>query len=322
MKHGERAEFSAKWWKDSQPRGLTSARRLETALRDYETAKHTLETHAVEKAVKDAIEALTSIEAAVKAVCAEAARSKGPEMDATADALRKLNVQGERAWIADKGRSFSKAADEDDDSPFSAAGYADYLLRGLRRLRTTQMNFGAVLGHVAEEHRLLLHRVAAPMTLGRRLVQGTGLHLMTFGTAKADDDKDRTISLTIEGRQLPAIKKKLERMLRVHQPLPFRFISLYAGGAELEDIDDEDDHDIHLPFDEEPAGVHEADLREEIERIRPRLTAAMMESAEKRTIIMSEVERFVSRLKAGDMSGARAGIIALHAMIPGMDETR
>jgi hypothetical protein len=145
---------------------------------------------------------------------------------------------------------------------------------------------------------------------------------MTFGTAKADDDKDRAISLTIEGRQLPAIKKKLERMLRIHQPLPFRFVSLYVGGAELEDIDDEDDHDIQLPFDDEPTGAHEADLRKELERIRPRLTAAMVESAEKRTIIMSQVERFVSRLKAGDMAGAQAGIVALHAMIPGMDETR
>jgi hypothetical protein len=314
MKHGEHARFSAKWWKDSQPRGLASAHQLEGALRDYETAKHTLETHATDAAVKAALGALTSIETAAKAVIGEAARSKDPEMGATAEALKKLDVHTERTWVAGKSKT---VADEDDDSPFSAAGYPAVLLVALRRLRTIPMHFGLVLGRLPEDHRLSLHRVTAGMALGHRLVQQTGLHLMTFGIAAADDDRARTVLLTIEGRQLPGIKKKMERMLRFHRPLPFQYVALFAGGAEVADIEDEDDHDIDLPFDEDPAGAHEAELRADIIGIRPRLSAAMGESAEKRTIIMSEVQRFVSRLKAGDVVGARASIVSLHALIPG-----
>jgi hypothetical protein len=314
MKHGEHARFSAKWWKDSQPRGLASAHRFADALQDYETARQALETHPTPAAPKTALAALASVETTAKAVIAEAAKSKDPEMAATAEALRKLDLRGEREAIAARAQN---GADEDDNSPFSAAGYPGYLLIALRRLRTTPMNFALVLGRAVDEHRLGLHRITSPMTLGHRLVAETGLHLMTFGTAVASDDRARTILLTVEGRQLPAIKKKTERMLRLHRPLPFQYVALFAGGAEVEDIDDADDHDIDLPFDEDPAGVHEADLRAEILHIRPLLNAAMLESAEKRTVIMSEVQRFVSRLKAGDLVGARAGIVALHALIPG-----
>jgi hypothetical protein len=314
MKRGEKAQYSARWWKESQPHGLATARRLESALHDYESAKHTLETHPTPTAVKAARAELASVETAVKAVVAEAARHKEPEMSATVDALRKLDAEAEQEWIASK---LENEADDDDNSPFSADNYHTYLLKMLRRLRTVPMNFALVIGHTTPDHRLALHRVSGPMALGHKLVQETGIHLMTFGKAIADEDRPQTILLTIEGRQLPAIKKKLERMLRINRPLPFRRIALFAGGAEVADIDDENDHEIDLDFDEDPAGMHVAELREEIERIRPRLSAAMLESAEKRTIIMSEVQRFVARLKAGDLSGARAGIVALHAMIPG-----
>ncbi len=314
MKHGERAEFSAKWWKDSQPDGLKSAHRLEDALHDYDTVKHTLETHATDAAFKNALGALTAIETALKAVITEAARAKGPEMDATAASLRKLDVDKERAWVESKGK---KDDDEEDDSPFGADKYPIYLLKMLRRLRTVPMNFSLVLGHKPDEHRLCLNRIAAPLTLGHRLIQETGLHLMTYGTVTPDDNKAQTILLTIEGRQLPGVKKKMERMFRFHRPLPFQYVTLYVGGAEIEDVDDPDDHEIDLPNEEDHGTPHESELLAEMGRIRPRLTAAMAGSPETRRIIMSEVERFVSRLKAGDLSGARAGIVSLNALIPG-----
>jgi hypothetical protein len=314
MKHGEHAQLSAKWWNDSQPRGLSSARRLGDALKDYEAAKHALKTHATEAAAKAALAALASIEVSAKAVIFEAAKRKDPEMQATSDALRELGVSDERDWVAAQS---SNDADDSADSPLGAAGYPGYLLRALRRLRTVPMNFGLVLGHRPEDHRLWLHRVMAPMALGHRLAQETGIHLMTCGIAAANDDRARTILLTVEGRQLPGLKRKAERMLRFHRPLPFQFVGLFAGGAEVEDIEDENDHDIDVPFDADPARQHEVELLAEIERIRPRLSAAMAGSSETRAIIMSEVQRFVSRLKASDLPGARASIISLHALIPG-----
>lgn len=313
MKPGEQAQFSAKWWKDSQPKGLTSAHRLEDAFRHFEAAKHTLETHHTDAAVRAALGSLTAIEAAIKATVSEAARTKSPEMDATVKALRQLDVQQERTEIS----SHSASEDGDDDQPFSEAAYPGYLLKNLRRLRTVPMNFGLVLGGKPDQHRLSLHRVTGPMTLGHHLMRDTGLHLMTFGTVRADEDRDRTILLTFEGRQLPAVKKKLERMLRIRRPLPFQYIALFSGSAEIEDVDDPDDHEIDLDFDDDAAVPHEADLRAEIMRIRPRLSAAMAGSAQTRTTILATVKRFAARLKAGDLAGARAGLISLHALIPG-----
>jgi hypothetical protein len=185
-----------------------------------------------------------------------------------------------------------------------------------RRLRTVPMNFSAVLGQAPEDHRLALHRVEAPLALGHRLIQATGLHLMTYGRARADDDRAQTLSLTIEGRQVPAIKRKLERMLRLHQPLPFRHVAVYVGGSEIEDTDYEDEHYVKASPDEAPPEPDDTDLRAEIARIRPKLSAAIAASPDQRTTIMTGLQQLVARMKAGDLDGARDEIVALRAIIP------
>ena len=319
MKKGEQAQFSAKWWKDSQPHGMTKARPLEVALHAYEEAKHALETHPSPQAARKADAALDAIEAALKAVIAEAARSRTPESVATADVLKHLDLDKERAWVTAHAKP---ADDDDDDSPFSEAGYDAYLRKSQKRLRGGPMNFAAVLLRKPADHRLALHRVQPPMTLGHLLMRETGSHLMTYGTACADPAKPRAIQLTIEGRQLPGMKKKLTRMLRAFRPLPFVVITLHTGGSEIEDVVDpddlDDDDDDALNDDDTTADLDEPALREEMNHILPELHAAMEGSAEKRHVISEAVQRFVARTKAGDLSGARAALISLYAQIPGV----
>ena len=85
MKKGEQPEFSAKWWKSSQPKGLKSADKLEDALKAYEVSKKKLEAGGDEDA-KAAKDALSTVETAVGAVISDASKDKkSPEMALTVD---------------------------------------------------------------------------------------------------------------------------------------------------------------------------------------------------------------------------------------------
>ena len=76
MKKGEQPELSAKWWSGSQPKGLKSADKLESALKSYEGARKKLESSGAEDVGKSARDALGSVETAVDAVIAEASKDK------------------------------------------------------------------------------------------------------------------------------------------------------------------------------------------------------------------------------------------------------
>ncbi len=239
MKKGEQPEFSAKWWKDEQPKGLKTANDLASALREYETAKHKLESTGKARDADDAWNALDDIETAVKAVISEAAKAKGnAEMDATVDCLKKFDrgCTREHKWI-------DEHIDESDGFANPEA-YRDYLVTALKRLRSSgEMNFGFVLGKKAEDHRLALHRSKAARALAMMLVKQTGIHLMTFGTARPDEDESGALVLALEGKQLPGMAKKGERMLKKFMPLPFHKMTLVVAGKEAADLDDPDDTD-------------------------------------------------------------------------------
>ncbi|HTW70716.1 MAG TPA: hypothetical protein VME47_12575 [Acetobacteraceae bacterium] len=236
MKKGEQPEFSAKWWKDEQPKGLKSAGELGNALKDYETAKHKLGSTGKASDADDVWDALDDVKRAVKAVIAEASKAKdNAEMDATVDCLDKFDrgyTQEER-WIEEhtKGGTFT-----------DPEAYQEYLATVLKRLRTSRgMNFGFVLGKKAEDHRLALHRSKAARALAMMLVKETGIQQMTFGTARADKDDSEALLLILEGRQLPGMAKKGERMLMKMMPLPFKKMNLEVEGKKAKDLDDPED---------------------------------------------------------------------------------
>jgi hypothetical protein len=240
MKKGEQPQFSAKWWKDSQPKGLKSAGDLESALKDYETAKGKLESSGEEPAAKSADGALNGIDKAVKAVISEASKVKGnADMDATADCLKKFDrgYAQERKWIEEHIES--------DDGMFSDPEvYHSYLITALRRLRSSgEMNFGFVLGKRAEQHRIALHKSKSAKALGSMLAKETGIHQMTWGIARSSEERAGEMVLELEGRQLPGIGKKGGRMLKKFKPLPFTKLVLMVDGQEVGDLDDPEDTD-------------------------------------------------------------------------------
>jgi hypothetical protein len=239
MKKGEQPEFSAKWWKDEQPKGLKTASELGSALRDYETAKHKLETTGKARDADDAWDALDDVETAVKAVISEASKAKGnAEMDATVDCLKKFDrgCTKERRWIDEHIGESEGFTDPE--------AYREYLVTALKRLRSgREMNFGFVLGKKAEDHRLALHRSKAARALAMMLVKETGIHQMTFGTARPDKGESGALVLTLEGKQLPGMAKKGDRMLKKFNPLPFHKMTLVVAGKEAEDLDDPEDTD-------------------------------------------------------------------------------
>jgi hypothetical protein len=239
MKKGEHPEFSVKWWKDSQPSGLKTAGELGSALRDYETAKQKLGSTGKARDADDADNALDDIEKAAKAVIAEASKAKGnAEMDATVDCLKKFDrgCTREHKWI-------DEHIDESDGFVDPEA-YREYLTTALKRLRSSgAMNFGFVLGKKAEDHRLALHRSKTARGLAMMLVKETGIHQMTFGTARPDEDEAGALVLSLEGKQLPGMAKKGARMLKKFMPLPFTKVNLAVAGKATADLDDPDDTD-------------------------------------------------------------------------------
>jgi hypothetical protein len=243
MTKGE-PEFSARWWRDSQPTGLDRklAGNLGKALKDYETAKGKLESSGEARDADDAWEALDDIKKAVKAVISEASSKAkdNAEMDAAVDCLKKFGrgYSQQLKWIDEH------INDSDGGAFADPEGYHDYLVVALKRLRSSgEMNFGLVLGKTAEDHRMALHRSKAARALAMMLVKETGIHQMTFGTARPDKGESGALVLTLEGKQLPGMARKGDRMLKKFTPLPFHKMTLVVGGREAEDLDDPEDTD-------------------------------------------------------------------------------
>jgi hypothetical protein len=247
MKKGEQPQFSVKWWKDSQPKGLKSAGGLEGALKDYDTAKGKLEASGEEADAKSANGALDGIDKAVKAVMAEASKVKGnADMDATVDCLKKFDrgyVQ-ERKWIEEntEGGVFSNPDD-----------YRTYLLNALKALKVKgEMNFAVVLGKTAEDHRLALHKTKGAKQLKGTLTKETGLRLATCGIARTDEDpnaeddesEDKVMFLQLDEKPLAGMAKKTTRMLKKFKIKKFKQVVLMdASGNVIEDEVDATDTD-------------------------------------------------------------------------------
>src|SRR4051794_15272652 len=183
VKKGEAAEFSAKWWKSSQPKGLSSAAKLEQALKAYEECRLKLKSEAGKEALKLAMAALDTVETAAKATATEAGKAKGnAEMATTAQALNKLDFAKERR----AGEAL--VSEEDDGGLADPEQYRDLLRKGLRKLVGSPMNCGFVVGKKPVEHRLVFHRSKSPRGLAAGAAAELGLHVMTFGIAMASED--------------------------------------------------------------------------------------------------------------------------------------
>ncbi len=253
MKRGETPDFTVKWWKGSQPKGLDSASALETALKNYESAKSKLESSHEEPDAKAADKALSGIDDAAQKVIAEAdkkSKTKGDEMSLTADCLKKFKPMSnsERKWIEEH-------TGEEDDGMFSDPEvYRHYLLTALKALKVKgEMNFALVLGKKAEDHRLALHKTKGSKQLKGNLTNETGLRAATCGTARTDEDPNseddesedkHVIFLQLQEKALPGMARKTTRMLKKFKIKKFKEVVLLdEHGGVLKDEADPTDTD-------------------------------------------------------------------------------
>ena len=68
------------------------------------------------------------------------------------------------------------------------------------------------------------------------LKKATGIKRGTWGTAKPHPDSKGTMILELGGKQLPAMKMRITKLLKAFKPLPYGKATIEVGGDEVEDI--------------------------------------------------------------------------------------
>ncbi len=354
MRKGERAEFSAKWWRGSEPDGLATSSKLEAALKRYESARAKLEANGKRDALEPATDALDDVAAAIRLVVAEAGKAKNnPEMDATVQALTKLDLRKERAAIAElvkEGDGEDEADEDDAEGLADSAEYNAYLLKAMKKLRNGAMNFGLCLGSKPDAHRLVLHRRKAPKTLAMHMAKELKLRHFSFGVAMPSEERPQTILLNVQGHLLPGMRKRTERMLKEFKPLPFFHVALFVGGQEIDEpegaedegdegegaddapdqdgeeadreLDEKDLDEAHGEDFEEPEAHHDARsasapvrLKQDMKALDPELRAVFRRRSELRGPIVAAVSAFVAALRGGDLPTAQAKLDSVKGII-------
>ncbi len=337
MKKNAQPEFSSKWWSTNQPKGLTKGRALESALEDFEKARATLQKSGSEDDVKPAVIAMGKVRQAVEAAMSEAEKLKksppkgadAEDLGNTADALKKFA----RLYDAEKSELDKLVKeDEDDDNVFSdAAQYKKYLLKGLRKAGGGEpMNFALVLGKTGADHRMALSKTKGGQSLGRQVMESTGLRVMTFGILIEDPDRPDFIKLSLEGKQLPGLKKKADRMLKTFKPLPYSHVILMLNGEEVDDIADPDDtdHDEQETAESEgqetqgaqqqqpnPQDQTFGQLRAGMEKILPALRQLIGAAGPNAAQLAALAKQFQDAMKAFDAAAAKKSFTDLVALM-------
>ena len=71
---------------------------------------------------------------------------------------------------------------------------------------------------------------------GFMVKKATGIKRGTWGTAKPHPDSKGTMILELGGKQLPAMKMRITKLLKAFKPLPYGKASIVVGGDEVDDI--------------------------------------------------------------------------------------
>ena len=340
MKKGESPELSASWWSKSRPedkkKELKSADKLESALKDYETAKSKLEKGPDSDLAALATKALDAVEKLAGDVGSEAGKVKGNDaMTWTAECLKKIAVPiaKERRWILENG-------DEDDGMFTDPDAYRIYLRKTLKRIKSAgEMNFGAVLGKKAEDHRIAFHKSKSGRPLASQLMKETGLHVMAFGTAlttkavgeeeggesqssEREDDladlKASTLILDIKEKIPPGLGRKLTKMLKKFK-VPFKSVVLKLDGKEVPDEVDPNDTDTDEYDDDLKTAQNDQTRLKELTQALAELMKQIPGVTDKG--VQGDLVRLATQARAmlgvPNLAGAEQGIEALRKALAG-----
>ncbi|MBI4692899.1 MAG: hypothetical protein HY749_02670 [Gammaproteobacteria bacterium] len=334
MKKNATPELSLRWWQDNGPDGLDD-KAFESALKDYESAADKLEDD--EAHLESCLRALTAIENAAKKLATEAgkaAKTPPKKTKATPDdfvytgqALDRID----KVVAAARKEAEASAEASDDGALGSPEAYKKYLKSVLRKVKARPMNFAVAIGAKAPQHRFVFHRTKAGTAMVAALRKETGLAKLSFGVASVDPAAPLVLRLALEGPQLPGLKKKGERVLKLYKPLPYSKIVLLLAGKEVEDLPDPEDVDVDDDADVEdtvaappppppppppPAPRRSAtDLTAAMNRLSPALKAAVAANPDRKDELLRPVASFQAQLKADDLEAASRTLVDLATLI-------
>jgi hypothetical protein len=343
MKKNASPEFDAKWWKANQPKGLTKAKGLEDALSDFQDAKEKLKKSETEDDFQKCVVAIGKVRQAAEAVMSEADKLKksppkgadAEDLGNTSDAIKKYA----RMYDTEKTNLERLVKeDEDDDNVFKdASGYKKYLLKMLRKAGnavlpdrpsdapdnwepTGGLNFAVVLGKKAGDHRMAISKTKGGGGLDRQLKEATGLHVSTFGVLFQDKEASEAVVLSLTGKQLPGLGKKIDRMLKAFKPLPYTHAVLMVGGKEVEDLADPDDTETDEEEHEEQVEQHAPDpalgqVRATFEKIFPVLQNLLKAGGPLAAQLAGLARQYQAGMAASDAVAAKKAVDEIIAMM-------
>lgn len=260
MKRNSLIQLSPAWWKEHEPKGLSTGKDFAKALAEHEIALSALRKTGAEGALDACQKALKAIEANAAKVLAEATRlAKTPPKDPkkpthdqeeqtwTVDAFKKIDkvIAEARAQAQSLHRPPAGSSDGEDEDEGDALGdveaFKAYLKSSLMKLRKIPMNMALASAKAPQDSRALLHKSTTGRALAAKLAKETGIKKVAWGTAQASEDDANAIVFTSEGPKVSGLKKRGELMLKTFKPQPFtRFIVMVEGKEDLSE-DDEDE---------------------------------------------------------------------------------
>lgn len=318
MKKGETPELSAKWWKASQPKGLSSGGRFEMALKAHEVTTAGFAKEANADRLKAALNTLDAVKDAAQKVIAEAGKAKNDaEMEFTVQALKKIDFAKET-----KALEGAVQDDEDEDDPSTLADpkeYANALRKSLKRVKSTPVNWGFLVGKKPVQHRFLVHRSKS----GRALAAAAAKELnqspkISFGTTIRSPDDDTTIILTVQGAMLAGLATRIKKMLLKMKPQAVTDVILMVDNQVVPETVDPDDVD-EADEDGLEAAASVSDPRfEKMRQARRAIANALQQAAgtsvSTSTAIADHQQAFDAALAGQDYNAAREHLFELVAL--------
>jgi hypothetical protein len=258
MRTAASIQLDKAWWKKERPSALKkSGPQFEKALETYEDA-----TASARKGDVGALEpALKLLEKVAKDVVAEAkplekASKDKKEKEDLNNTIAVMERPLASAIAAERKRAadLAKAAKDDEESAIvDPAQYQVYFRKFTPPLLTGHVNFavGVPPGR-PEAVRLMFHRSQSGKALVGHLKKELGTCKSTFGTAGSanlaetagDEASNRTLVLELEGKQIPALGKRVRIMLRKLKISEFSKVKILVAGQQTEISDDTDGDDV------------------------------------------------------------------------------
>ncbi len=261
MQSNSRIELTKAWWTKERPKALAKSgdgfgravdqlgKSLASAERSFD-ARSTKEVEAALAAIASSARQVVSEASALAKTAGDPATRR--ELADLADMMKKplaKELDAVRARLAELARAANaEEADAPDGDFADPAAHAAYLAGFVQKLRRKPHSFALGLpSNDPAEMRLALHPKTSGRSLAARLKSSIAAKKVTFGTASAggpaeeggDPEGPRTLVLTLEGRAIPSLAKRVRLMLKALGVAGFRRVKVFEAGVELAETGDE-----------------------------------------------------------------------------------